>query len=220
MKYKPWLIRVACLFFVLALLLLGCKISRKGTASKSPAVNTSSGYPASEYYGDTWNTEHIRTNNDSKSTGKLSLNLTPAGTSGFVMPVCGKALSEFGARSGRTHTGIDLKLEKESPVHCAFDGMVRLAKVYGNYGKTVVVRHDNGMETVYSHLNSIAVKQNQRMKAGDRIGGGGKTGNASTEHLHFEIRFKGEPFNPRLVIDVEKCRLKTNVLTINNNSFK
>ena len=202
--------------FVLALLLLSCNSSRNGASSTS----NSSGYPAREYYGDTWNTEHIRTNSDSKPAGKVSLNLMPEGTSGFVMPFCGKLLSEFGVRSGRTHTGVDIKLEKESPVHCAFDGMVRIAKVYGNYGKTVVVRHDNGLETVYSHLNSISVKLNQRVKAGDRIGGGGKTGNASTYHLHFEIRFKGEPFNPRMVVDYEKCRLKTNVLTLNNNSFR
>jgi len=220
-KYKSWLFRLACMMIVLALFLLGCKISRKGTASKAAStVKISSDYPAREYYGDRWNNEHVRTNNDPKPAGTYSLNLIPAGTNAFVMPFCGKVLSEFGARGGRTHTGVDLKLEKESPVRCAFDGMVRMAKVYGNYGKTVVVRHDNGLETLYSHLNSIAVKLNQRVKAGDRIGGGGKTGNATTEHLHFEIRFKGEPFNPRLVVDLEKCRLKTNILTLNNNSYK
>ena len=214
-KYKPCFFRIVYLMLVLGLLVLGCKISRKGTASKSASpVKTSSSYPAREYYGNSWNTEHIRTNNDHKSSGMVSLNLIPAGTGGFVMPVCGKVLSEFGARSGRTHTGIDLKLEKESPVRCAFDGMVRMAKVYGNYGKVVVIRHDNGLETVYSHLNSTAVKLNQRVKAGDRIGGGGKTGNATTEHLHFEIRFKGEAINPRLVVDFEKCRLKSDVLRI------
>ena len=219
-KYKQCLFRLTCLMFVSTSLLLSCKISGKESSSKNIPVKTSTSYPAQEYYGNQWNTDHIRTNSDPKPSVTVSLKLTPAGTGGFVMPVCGKVLSEFGARSGRTHTGTDIKLTKESPVYCAFDGMVRMAKVYGSYGKTVVVRHENGLETVYGHLNSISVKLNQHVKAGIRIGGGGKTGNATSEHLHFEIRFKGEPLNPRLVIDLEKCCLKHPVLTINENSFR
>ena len=136
------------------------------------------------------------------------------------MPVCGNVLSEFGPRSGKMHTGIDIKVKKEEPVYCTFDGMVRMAKNYGSYGKVVVVRHDNGLETLYAHLNSISVKLNQRVKAGVRIGGGGKTGNAQGEHLHFEMRFKGEPFNPRLAVDFEKCRLKSETLTLNDHSYR
>ena len=213
-------LRMAFVMLLSVFFLTGCKTSRKVPSSRAPSVIKASTYPAREHYGDRWNTEHVRINSDPKPSGTVRLNLLPAGTGGFVMPVCGKALSEFGMRNGRAHTGIDIKLGKETPVYCAFDGMVRMAKEYGSYGKIVVVRHDNGLETVYSHLNSIAVKLNQRVKAGARIGGGGKTGNATTEHLHFEIRFKGEPFNPRLVVDFEKCRLKSDVLTINDSSFK
>ena len=230
---------LVCLLPILSILFLsGCKTSRKTTSRKSTdkvsvvfdagdksatSSNTSSsssvplsGYPASEYYGSRWNTEHVRINSDPKPSGTTTLNLA----SSFVMPVCGKVLSEFGPRNGRMHTGIDLKVEKEDPIYCAFDGMVRIAKDYGSYGKVVVVRHDNGLETLYSHLNSIAVKLNQRVKAGNRIGGGGKTGNAQGEHLHFEIRFKGEPFNPRLAVDFENCRLKSEMLVLNDNSYK
>ena len=203
-----WFSRAFCLIFFLAFLLSGCNLSRRVSSS-------SSGYPAREHYGDRWNNDHVRLNSDPRPSGTVRLNLIPAGTNGFVMPVCGKVISEFGLRNGRQHTGIDLKLQKETPVYSAFDGMVRMAKDYGSYGKMVVVRHDNGLETLYSHLNSIAVKLNQRIKAGERIGGGGKTGNATTEHLHFEIRYKGEPVNPRLVIDFEKCRLKSNNLQLN-----
>ncbi len=192
------------------------KTSSSKTAAPATPAAASSRYPAWEYYGDRWNTEHVRINSDPKPTGTVTLSLT----STFVMPFCGKILSEFGPRSGRMHTGIDIKLEKEDPVYCVFDGMVRLAKDYGSYGKVVVVRHDNGLETLYSHLNSIAVKLNQRVRAGDRIGGGGKTGNAQGEHLHFETRFKGEPFNPRLAIDFERCRLKSEMLALNDNSYR
>ena len=204
-----------CLMFISAFLFSDCKPS-----GKTSSFQAASAYPAHEYYGDRWNNEHVRINSDPKPTGTVTLNLTPKGTTGFVMPVCGKVLSEFGMRNGRAHTGIDLKMNKGEPVYCAFDGMVRMAKDYGSYGKVVVVRHDNGLETLYSHLNSISVKLNQRVKAGARIGGGGSTGNATTVHLHFEIRFKGEPLNPRLVVDFEKCRLKSNTITLNNNSFK
>ncbi len=247
-KWK-WSFGPVCLVLVSALFLSSCKSSRKTTSSKSSdkikvtfdagdassskssstssksskptaSATTSSNYPAREYYGDRWNTEHVRINSDPAPSGTVTLNLLPAETSNFVMPFCGKILSEFGPRSGRMHTGIDIKLEKEDPVYCAFDGMVRLAKDYGSYGKVVVVRHANGLETLYSHLNSIAVKLNQRVRAGDRIGGGGKTGHAQGEHLHFETRFKGEPFNPRLVVDFEKCRLKSETLALNDNSYK
>jgi len=214
------IVGVVLVVFISAVLLSGCKSSRQSLPASSSSSKTSTVYPAREYYGDRWNTEHVRLNSDPKPSGSVTLNLTPAGTGNFVMPVCGNVLSEFGPRSGRMHTGIDIKVKKEEPIYCAFDGMVRMAKNYGSYGKVVVVRHDNGLETLYAHLNSISVKLNQRVKAGARIGGGGKTGNAQGEHLHFEIRFKGEPFNPRLVIDFENCRILSRTLALNDNSYK
>ena len=209
-----------CLTLLPTFFLSGCKSSRKASSATSVTSGKSTVYPAREYYGDRWNTEHVRINSDPKPSGSVTLKLASSGESGFVMPVCGNVLSEFGPRSGSMHAGIDIKVKKEEPIYCAFDGMVRMAKDYGSYGKVVVVRHDNGLETLYAHLNSIAVKVNQRVKAGARIGGGGKTGNAQGEHLHFEIRFKGEPFNPRLVVDFEKCRLQTETLALNDNSYR
>ena len=191
------------------------------TVSEKTVSETKSSdrYPAMAYYGESWNTEHVRSSSNQQPSG-VSLNLVSNGSNGFVMPVCGKMLSEFGPRNGSMHTGIDLKLEMNDPVYCAFDGMVRMAKTYGGYGKVVVVRHDNGLETLYGHLNTISVKVNQRVKAGDKIGGGGKTGLATGMHLHFETRFKGEPFNPRLVIDFDDCKLITNELTLNKDSYR
>ncbi len=199
--------------------------SSSATTSKAPAtsvntaVTSSNRYPATEYYGNHWNTQHVRLNADPKPTGTTQLTLlVKNGT--FVMPVCGKVLSEFGPRNGRMHTGIDLKLEMNEPVHCVFDGMVRMAKTYGDYGKMVVVRHDNGLETLYGHLNSIAVKEGQYIRAGTYIGGGGRTGRATGVHLHFETRFQGEPFNPRLAVDFDHCQLTTENLALNSDSYK
>ncbi len=218
-KCAKWLLMVAiCLY--------SCKSSRTVTTSErikttsenikpSEQAATKSTYPASEYYGNNWNNQHIRLNADPKPKGTTTLSINER----FVMPVCGNVLSEFGPRSGSMHTGIDLKLQMNDPVYCAFDGMVRMAQEYGDYGKMVVVRHENGLETLYSHLNTISVKVNQRLKAGDRIGGGGKTGRATGTHLHFETRFKGEPFNPRLVVNVENCTLKAGTLALSEKSY-
>ena len=224
---------------VLILFLSGCKSSRSTTTSPissdrinivipdagnepapTPTTPSTTAYPAVEYYGARWNNDYVSITSDPKPSGTTTLSLIPPETNSFVMPFCGRVISEFGPRNGRMHTGIDIILKKDDPVYCAFDGMVRMAKDYGSYGKVVVVRHHNGLETLYSHLNSIAVKLNQRVKAGDRIGGGGKTGNATGEHLHFETRFKGEPFNPRIVIDFENCRLNSETLSLNDNSYK
>jgi murein DD-endopeptidase MepM/ murein hydrolase activator NlpD len=190
----------------------------------NPAVETkpsvkgrTSVYPAAEYYGDSWNTEHVRLNASPTPAGTVTLTVNE---SNFVMPACGKVNSEFGRRGNSMHSGIDIKVETDDPGYCAFDGMVRMAKNYGAYGKVVVVRHENGLETVYSHLNSIAVSVNQSLNAGDLIGGGGRTGNASGVHLHFETRFKGEPFNPRLLIDFENCRVKSSTLILNESSYQ
>ena len=190
------------------------------TASTVPAVAASSVYPAGEFYGNRWNTQYVRLNSDPRPTGVVTLDLAPRGSTGFAMPVCGNVLSEFGMRNGRMHEGIDLRLTREQPVYSAFDGMVRVARDHGSYGNVVAIRHDNGLETVYSHLNSIAVRVNQRVTAGERIGGGGRTGNATTDHLHLEIRFMGEPLNPRLIIDFENCILKSEIITLDENSYR
>jgi len=201
--------RLLSLLLFILFVLYSCKTTKTDATSA-----TKSAYPASKYYGNRWNNEYVRMNSDPKPSGTYTLNMRPPGTNAFVMPVCKKVVSEYGMRSGRMHEGIDITLKKEDPVYCAFDGIVRIAKEHRSLGKYVVVRHENGLETLYSHLNSISVKVDQRIKAGTRIGGGGKTGNATGEHLHFEIRFMGEPINPRQIIDFEKCKLKSNTVTL------
>ena len=206
---NKYFFRFVCLILVSTSFILSCQASRNvPSAETSGASNTGvANYPGSEFYGNRWNTQYIRLNSDPKPSGTVEFNLVPEGTSGFVMPVCRRVISEFGMRNGRMHTGTDVILSHEQAVYSAFDGMVRIAKDYGTYGKVVLVRHDNGLETLYSHLNSISVKINQRVKAGDRLGGVGQTGNAVSDHLHFEIRFMGEPINPRLIVDFENCEL-------------
>jgi hypothetical protein len=89
-------------------------------------------------------------------------------------------------------------------VLCAFDGKVRIARRSSSYGYFVIVRHNNGLETVYAHFSKILVTPNQLVKAGELIGKGGNTGRSRGSHLHYEIRYLGVPVNPNDVIDFTK----------------
>jgi len=97
-----------------------------------------------------------------------------------------------------------------------FDGMVRMAKWYADYGNLVVIRHPNGLETVYSHLSEIFVEPFQIVESGEAIGLAGRTGRATTDHLHFEFRFLYEHFDPNFLIDFEnECLLLEQITFIN-----
>ena len=111
--------------------------------------------------------------------------------------------SHFGPRHYRYHYGTDLKLETGDTVRAAFDGMVRISKVGVGYGNYVLIRHNNGFETVYGHLSKLLVDTEQKVKAGDPIGLGGSTGHSTGPHLHFEVRYLGNPINPEDVIDFQ-----------------
>ncbi len=124
----------------------------------------------------------------------------------FVAPVKGQVTSPYGWRAsfGRMHRGVDLRLSVGDTVVSAFDGKVRLTKFEAKgYGYYVVVRHDNGLETVYGHLSRFLVKPDQFVKAGEPIALGGNTGRSTGAHLHFETRYLGIPINPAAIIDFE-----------------
>lgn len=126
----------------------------------------------------------------------------------FPLPIHYRVTSEFGFRRARFHYGIDLKLNTGDSVISAFDGMVRIAKFQkGGYGRYVVVRHNNGLETVYGHLSKILVKEGQTVKAGELLGEGGNTGRSTGPHLHFEIRYLGQAINPRDMVDFADDKL-------------
>lgn len=127
--------------------------------------------------------------------------------SSYVSPLENiRVTSNFGFRRrfGRMHKGIDLGLHVGDTVRAAFDGKVRLCRFQrGGYGYYVVIRHDNGMETVYGHLSKFIVKPDQRVRAGDPIALGGNTGLSTGPHLHFETRFMGIAINPATIFDME-----------------
>ena len=140
-------------------------------------------------------------------------------STGFVMPAEGTFLSPFGSRGRRVHSGVDIKLEAGDPVGVAFDGVVRMARKYSGYGNCVVVRHFNGLETLYGHLSKIKVKVNQQVRAGDIIGLGGRTGRASCNHLHFETRFQGKAFNPKELINFDSYSLLSDTFAVTKTTY-
>ena len=139
---------------------------------------------------------------------ELLINFTdiPEGSFSFPLPNA-KVISPFGTRRGRNHTGIDLKTFANDTIRAAFDGIVRVANRGRGYGNVIVIRHYNGIETVYSHNSKNMVKSGDKVTAGMAIGLTGRTGRATTEHVHFETRVNGEYFDPNLIIDFQTHRL-------------
>ncbi|MCL2027479.1 MAG: M23 family metallopeptidase [Bacteroidales bacterium] len=168
--------------------------------------------PANELYQNTWSLEHVR-HRRLEHTDTTILELITPETPVFSMPARDfNVLSKYGMRSGRMHTGIDLRQRPTDTLFAVFDGMVRMAKWYSSYGNLVVIRHANGLETVYSHLSEIHVQPFQTVRAGESIGLAGRTGRATTDHLHFEVRFFYEHFDPNLLIDFEEQCLRVKTL--------
>jgi murein DD-endopeptidase MepM/ murein hydrolase activator NlpD len=113
-----------------------------------------------------------------------------------------KVTSQFGPRWGRWHEGMDLDLNTGDPVYSTYDGIVRVVAYNGGgYGRFVLVRHYNGLETLYGHLSKTTVEVGQLVKAGDMVGLGGNTGRSYGDHLHYENRYEGNPFSPAWVWD-------------------
>lgn len=116
----------------------------------------------------------------------------------FSMPIKQTLItSNYGKRWGRNHNGIDIKAYLGDTIYAAFGGKVRVVKNDPNgYGNVIVIRHWNGLETVYGHLSKQIVKINDIVKEGKPIGLAGNTGRSTGTHLHFETRFCGIPINP------------------------
>ena len=157
-------------------------------------------YPALSLYPN-WNNQYVHAYGNAIIPDTYTIDLT-----GFHMPTPStKITSPFGPRWRRMHNGLDLKVNIGDTIVAAFDGKVRIVKYERRgYGKYVVIRHDNGLETVYGHLSKQLVDINQLVKAGEPIALGGNTGRSTGSHLHFETRFLGIPINPALMFDFEK----------------
>lgn len=125
--------------------------------------------------------------------------------------------SEFGTRDGKPHEGVDVELHVNDSVYSCFSGVVRLSRSHGGYGRVVVVRHDNGLETLYGHLHRLKVKPGERVEPGQLIGLGGSSGHSTGSHLHFEVRYKGRAINPEEIINFDTKKLQYKTITLRRN---
>lgn len=115
----------------------------------------------------------------------------------YYPPTLGHVTSNFGPRGRRFHNGIDLKVKVGDTIRAAFSGRIRVRRYNkGGYGYFLVLRHKDGVETIYGHLSKFLVASNQEVKAGQPIALGGNTGRSTGSHLHFEVRVVGNPINP------------------------
>jgi murein DD-endopeptidase MepM/ murein hydrolase activator NlpD len=138
---------------------------------------------------------------------------------GFVIPIKNYLTSNFGWRRWQWHYGTDIKLNVGDTIYSSFEGMVRISKRSRSFGNYIVIRHSNGLETIYGHLSKLLVVCNQRVKAGEVIALGGNTGRSTGPHLHYEIRYLGNSINPNDIIDFSNYTIKKDTLLLCQENF-
>lgn len=159
-------------------------------------------FPADELYGE-WTNQWVNPFRGKKVDYPDSCVID---CSTFVLPIdtMTRVTSKYGPRRRRMHRGIDIKVQIGDTIRAAFDGKVRIKNYERRgYGYYLVIRHPNGLETVYGHLSKFLVGLNDIVRAGEPIALGGNTGRSTGSHLHFETRFLGQAINPAEIIDFE-----------------
>lgn len=174
--------------------------------------------PAEDIYGGIWSNNSVNAYGNLKNApDSFIVDLT-----NFTMPSVGHMTSNFGRRgSRRYHYGVDIKVYTGDTIYAAFDGKIRVKDYEGKgYGNYLVMRHVNGLETVYGHLSKFLVKENQNVRSGQPIGLGGNTGRSTGSHLHFETRFLGQPINPNFIIDFKNQTCIKDEYLVTNSSYR
>lgn len=160
-------------------------------------VNESWESPAADLY-DEWDNIYAHKATELPDSFRIDLR-------DFCMPTPSRVItSNFGPRWKRQHKGLDIKVYIGDTIRAAFSGKIRIVKNEGarkGYGKYIVIRHNNGLETIYGHLSKWLVTENQEVRAGDPIALGGNTGRSQGSHLHFETRLCGVALNPAIMFD-------------------
>lgn len=181
--------------------------------------------PSSHYEGSPWDTITINPYKiDLKAMNDtVLLSLKDSNDCAFHPPAIGEISSNFGfrrwGRRAKFHFGVDVRMEVGDPVYAMFDGVVRIAKRSADYGYVVLIRHYNGLETLYAHFNQLLAYSGQPVRSGDIIGLAGSTGRSTGPHLHFEVRYKGEKVDPNKIISFPSGSLLSDTLQIDRGCF-
>jgi murein DD-endopeptidase MepM/ murein hydrolase activator NlpD len=149
---------------------------------------------------------------------KFTLDLSAIQAGQWYYPLPGaKVISPYGTRGSHRHSGVDIKTKPNDNILAVFDGIVTMSQPFSGYGNCIILRHANGLETLYSHNSKNLVKVGDHVKAGQVIALTGRTGRASTEHLHFEVRVNGHHYDPQILFDHSTRTLKSHRLTFTKN---
>ena len=189
--------------------------------SYSSIIKNNNQIPSFALYQNLWDTIFIRSETIEIPffDNQLKIMLVQEGNMPFAFPVSGSVSTGYIKNKNKQHTGIDFSVQKKEPVVACFDGVVRIAKKYNEYGNTVVIRHYNGLETLYAQLDNVCVVTEQIVNAGELIGYVINSEQNKKNALHFETRFLNEFFNPEKVINFSERKLQNNVLTLAPNDF-
>ena len=154
--------------------------------------------------------------NPFENANTFKLNLADMEKEQWAYPLPGShVISPYGG--ARHHSGVDIKTKPNDNILAAFDGVVTMSGPFSGYGNCIRIKHKYGFETLYSHQSKNFVKPGDRVKAGQVIGLTGRTGRATTEHLHFEVFFQGRRMNPAVVFDHANKSLQQVTLTLSKN---
>lgn len=169
--------------------------------------------PASDLY-ENWDNKYAHKATDLPDHYRIDLRH-------FHMPTESRVItSNFGSRWGRQHKGLDIKVYIGDTIRAAFSGKVRIVRYEAKgYGKYVVIRHNNGLETIYGHMSKQLVDEDQDVRAGDPIGLGGNTGRSTGSHLHFETRLCGVALNPALMFDFRAQDVTSDYYDFNKSTY-
>ncbi len=175
---------------LLAWMLTGCFSSRKGTGNKTPQTSI------------------LPSANPFANTNEVTINFKKYKQKEWHCPLDGgKVISPFGGKRPN-HKGTDIKTKAKDKVRASFEGVVTFSGQMRGYGNVVFVSHPNGLETRYAHNSKNLTKQGDKVKAGDVLALEGRTGNATTEHVHFETRIGGQAFDSELIFDHPRNQLR------------
>ena len=191
------------------------KMRRVDTLALQSIINRETAQsPAADLYND-WDNRYAHRATELPDSFRINLRH-------FHMPTPSRVItSNFGARWGRMHKGIDIKVYVGDTIRSAFAGKVRIVRYEaGGYGKYIVIRHPNGLETIYGHLSKQLVEENQEVRAGEVIGLGGNTGRSTGSHLHFETRLCGVALNPALLFDFRAQDITADTYMFRRSSYE
>ncbi len=187
----------------------GNRIGIKVIGGKDSSVSRNSGGLGKGRKAMTLNPDEVSDPFTITNTFRLDLEKIEEKAWAYPLPEA-KVISPYGGK--RRHSGVDLKTKANDEIVAAFDGEVVASGPYYGYGNCIRIKHAYGLETLYSHQSKNFVKKGDKVKAGQVIGLTGRTGRATTEHLHFEVSFDGKRLDPAIVFDHSNHKLRAATL--------